>query len=245
MQKQYKVIIMSDLHLGMKDSKPKEILNFLSRIQTDTLILNGDIIDIDALNRGAKWKNKHTKVLLKILEMSKRTKVVYVRGNHDDVIKNFFNVKISGVEFVDEYEIYIEDGENEKKYIVLHGDQFENFGGKLKILYHIGSIMYDALLTLNNYYNIIRAKLNLPYHSLSKVAKTNVKKIMSFIFKFEAKAIELAIKRNFDGVICGHIHTPIIKKISTIEYLNSGDWVENRTALALDLNNKWSILNFE
>jgi UDP-2,3-diacylglucosamine pyrophosphatase LpxH len=79
MQKQYKVIIMSDLHLGMKDSKPKEILNFLSRIQTDTLILNGDIIDIDALNRGAKWKNKHTKVLLKILEMSKKTKVVYVR----------------------------------------------------------------------------------------------------------------------------------------------------------------------
>ena len=128
---------MSDLHLGMNDSKPKEILNFLSRIQTDTLILNGDIIDIDALNRGAKWKNKHTKVLLKILEMSKKTKVVYVRGNHDDVIKNFFSVKISGVEFVDEYEIYIEDGENEKRYLVLHGDQLENFEGKLKILYHM------------------------------------------------------------------------------------------------------------
>jgi len=242
MQKTYKIIIMSDLHLGMNDSKPKEILNFLSKIQTDTLILNGDIIDIDALNRGAKWKNKHTKVLLKILEMSKKTKVVYVRGNHDDVIKNFFNARIAGVEFTDEYEIQLED---DKRYLVLHGDQLENFEGKLKILYHIGSIMYDALLTLNNYYNIIRAKLNLPYHSLSKAAKTNVKKIMSFIFKFETKAIELAEKRNFDGIICGHIHTPIIKKISNIEYLNSGDWVENRTALALDSNNKWSILNFE
>jgi len=242
MQKTYKIIIMSDLHLGMNDSKPKEILNFLSRIQTDTLILNGDIIDIDALNRGAKWKNKHTKVLLKILEMSKKTKVVYVRGNHDDVIKNFFNARIAGVEFTDEYEIQLED---DKRYLVLHGDQLENFEGKLKILYHIGSIMYDALLTLNNYYNIIRAKLNLPYHSLSKVAKTNVKKIMSFIFKFETKAIELAEKRNFDGIICGHIHTPIIKKISNIEYHNSGDWVENRTALALDSNNKWSILNLE
>lgn len=242
MQKTYKIIIMSDLHLGMNDSKPKEILNFLSRIQTDTLILNGDIIDIDALNRGSKWKNKHTKVLLKILEMSKKTKVVYVRGNHDDVIKNFFNARIAGVEFTDEYEIQLEDN---KRYLVLHGDQLENFEGKLKILYHIGSIMYDALLTLNNYYNIIRAKLNLPYHSLSKAAKTNVKKIMSFIFKFETKAIELAKKRNFDGIICGHIHTPIIKKISNIEYLNSGDWVENRTALALDSNNKWSILNLE
>lgn len=242
MQKIYKIIIMSDLHLGMNDSKPKEILNFLSRIQTDTLILNGDIIDIDALNRGAKWKNKHTKVLLKILEMSKKTKVVYVRGNHDDVIKNFFNAKIAGVEFTNEYEIQLEDN---KKYLVLHGDQLENFEGKLKILYHIGSIMYDALLTLNNYYNIIRAKLNLPYHSLSKAAKTNVKKIMSFIFKFETKAIELAEKRNFDGIICGHIHTPIIKKISNIEYLNSGDWVENKTALALDSSNKWSILNLD
>lgn len=242
MQKTYKIIIMSDLHLGMNDSKPKEILNFLSRIQTDTLILNGDIIDIDALNRGAKWKNKHTKVLLKILEMSKKTKVVYVRGNHDDVIKNFFHARIAGVEFTDEYEIQLED---DKRYLALHGDQLENFEGKLKILYHIGSIMYDALLTLNNYYNIIRAKLNLPYHSLSKAAKTNVKKIMSFIFKFETKAIELAEKRNFDGIICGHIHTPIIKKISNIEYLNSGDWVENRTALALDSNNKWSILNLE
>ncbi len=245
MQKTYKIIIMSDLHLGMNDSKPKEILNFLSKIQTDVLILNGDIIDIDALNRGAKWKNKHTKVLLKILEMSKKTKVIYVRGNHDDVIKNFFSSKIVGVEFVEEYEIYIEDGENEKRYLVMHGDKIENFDGNLQIVYHIGSIMYDILLRLNNYYNIIRTKLNLPYHSLSKAAKTNVKKIMSFIFKFETKAIELAEKRNFDGIICGHIHTPTIKKISNIEYMNSGDWVENRTALALDSNNKWSILTFD
>jgi UDP-2,3-diacylglucosamine pyrophosphatase LpxH len=229
----------------MNDSKPKEILNFLSKIQTDVLILNGDIIDIDALNRGAKWKNKHTKVLLKILEMSKKTKVIYIRGNHDDVIKNFFNSKIVGVEFVEEYEIYIEDGENEKRYLVMHGDKIENFDGNLQIVYHIGSIMYDILLRLNNYYNIIRTKINLPYHSIYKSSKTNVNKIISFIFKFETKAIELAEKRNFDGIICGHIHTPTIKKISNIEYMNSGDWVENRTALTLDSNNKWSILSLD
>jgi UDP-2,3-diacylglucosamine pyrophosphatase LpxH len=245
MQKTYKIIIMSDLHLGMNDSKPKEILNFLSKIQTDALILNGDIIDIDALNRGAKWKNKHTKVLLKILEMSKKTKVIYVRGNHDDVIKNFFNSKIVGVEFVEEYEIYIEDGENEKRYLVMHGDKIENFDGNLQIVYHIGSIMYDILLRLNNYYNIIRRKLNLPYHSLSKAAKTNVKKIMSFIFKFETKAIEAASKKGYDGIICGHIHTPTIKKVSNIEYMNSGDWVENKTAIALTNNNEWLILDFD
>jgi UDP-2,3-diacylglucosamine pyrophosphatase LpxH len=237
----YKILIMSDLHLGMNNSKPKSILNFLSRIQTDTLILNGDIIDIDALNRGAKWKNKHTKVLLKILELSKTTRVIYIRGNHDDEIKHFYDTKIGNIEFKNEHTITADD----KKYLVLHGDQFENFRGKLKIVYHVGSVLYDMLLTANTYYNAIRAKFNLPYHSISKVAKQNVKKIMSFIFNFETKAIEAASKKGYDGIICGHIHTPTIKKVSNIEYMNSGDWVENKTAIALTNNNEWLILDFD
>jgi len=232
---------MSDLHLGMNNSKPKSILNFLNSIQTDLLILNGDIIDIDAIKRGSKWKNKHTKVLLKILDLSKTTKVIYIRGNHDDDVKHFYEAKIGNIEIKNEHTI----NDDDKKYLVLHGDQFENFGGKFKIVYHIGSILYDILLTLNSYYNAIREKLNLPYHSLSKVAKQNVKKIMSFIFKFETKAIEYAAKKGYDGVICGHIHTPTIKKVSNIEYMNSGDWVENKTAIALTNKNEWLILDFD
>ena len=232
---------MSDLHLGMNNSKPKSILNFLNSIQTDLLILNGDIIDIDAIKRGSKWKNKHTKVLLKILELSKTTKVIYIRGNHDDEIKHFYDAKIGDIEFKNEHTITSGD----KKYLVVHGDQFENFGGKLKIVYYVGSVLYDILLTANTYYNAIREKLNLPYHSISKIAKRNVKKIMSFIFKFETKAIEAASKKGYDGVICGHIHTPTIKKVSNIEYMNSGDWVENKTAIALTNNNEWLILDFD
>ena len=233
---------MSDLHLGMNNSKPKSILNFLNSIQTDLLILNGDIIDIDAIKRGSKWKNKHTKVLLKILELSKTTKVIYIRGNHDDEIKHFYDAKIGDIEFKNEHTITAGD----KKYLVVHGDQFENFGGKLKIVYYVGSVLYDILLTANTYYNAIREKLNLPYHSISKVAKQNVKKIMSFIFKFETKAIEAASKKGYNGVICGHIHTPTIKKVSNIEYMNSGDWVENKTAIALtNNNNEWLILDFD
>lgn len=232
---------MSDLHLGMSNSKPKSILNFLNSIQTDLLILNGDIIDIDAIKRGSKWKNKHTKVLLKILELSKTTKVIYIRGNHDDEIKHFYDAKIGDIEFKNEHTITAGD----KKYLVVHGDQFENFGGKFKIVYQIGSVLYDILLTANTYYNAIREKLNLPYHSISKIAKRNVKKIMSFIFKFETKAIEAASKKGYDGVICGHIHTPTIKKVSNIEYMNSGDWVENKTAIALTNNNEWLILDFD
>jgi UDP-2,3-diacylglucosamine pyrophosphatase LpxH len=237
----YKILIMSDLHLGMNNSKPKSILNFLNSIQTDLLILNGDIIDIDAIKRGSKWKNKHTKVLLKILELSKTTKVIYIRGNHDDEIKHFYDAKIGDIEFKNEHTITSGD----KKYLVVHGDQFENFGGKLKIVYYVGSVLYDILLTANTYYNAIREKLNLPYHSISKVAKQNVKKIMSFIFKFETKAIEAASKKGYNGVICGHIHTPTIKKVSNIEYMNSGDWVENKTAIALTNNNEWLILDFD
>jgi UDP-2,3-diacylglucosamine pyrophosphatase LpxH len=237
----YKILIMSDLHLGMNNSKPKSILNFLNSIQTDLLILNGDIIDIDAIKRGSKWKNKHTKVLLKILELSKTTKVIYIRGNHDDEIKHFYDAKIGDIEFKNEHTITSGD----KKYLVVHGDQFENFGGKLKIVYYVGSVLYDILLTANTYYNAIREKLNLPYHSISKIAKRNVKKIMSFIFKFETKAIEAASKKGYDGVICGHIHTPTIKKVSNIEYMNSGDWVENKTAIALTNNNEWLILDFD
>jgi len=237
----YKILIMSDLHLGMNNSKPKSILNFLNSIQTDLLILNGDIIDVDAIKRGSKWKNKHTKVLLKILELSKTTKVIYIRGNHDDEIKHFYDAKIGDIEFKNEHTITADD----KKYLVVHGDQFENFGGKLKIVYYVGSVLYDILLTANTYYNAIREKLNLPYHSISKVAKQNVKKIMSFIFKFEKKAIKATSKKGYDGIICGHIHTPTIKKVSNIEYMNSGDWVENKTAIALTNNNEWLILDFD
>jgi UDP-2,3-diacylglucosamine pyrophosphatase LpxH len=233
---------MSDLHLGMNNSNPKSILNFLNSIQTDLLILNGDIIDIDAIKRGSKWKNKHTKVLLKIIDLAKTTKVIYIRGNHDDDIKHFYDAKIGNIEFKNEHTITTDDN---KKYLVLHGDQFENFGGNFKFFYHIGSILYDILLTANTYYNAIREKLNLPYHSISKVAKENVKNIMSFIFKFEIKAIEIASKKGYDGVICGHIHTPTIKKVSNIEYMNSGDWVENKTAIALTNNNEWLILDFD
>jgi UDP-2,3-diacylglucosamine pyrophosphatase LpxH len=243
MSKKNKITIISDLHLGLNNSKPKNILNFLNSIETEVLILNGDIIDIDAINRGHKWKNKHNKVIIKLLDMSKKTKVVYIRGNHDDDIKKLFNTKIGNIEFVDEFYVYVEDGENEKKYVVTHGDKLENPNNKLKIFYKVGSVLYDVLLSINNYYNIIREYFKLPYHSISKMAKTNVKKIMSFIFEFEVKALEFAIKTNSDGVICGHIHTPTIKKIGDIEYMNSGDWVENQTAIVLDSNNHWVLVD--
>lgn len=235
----YKVTIISDLHLGMNNSNPKNILNFLNTLETEMLILNGDIIDIDAMKRGHKWKNKHNKVIIKLLEMSKKIKIIYIRGNHDDEIKNLFNLKISNIEFADEFYINTEA----KRYLVLHGDKLENPGSSLTLFYKVGSVLYDILLVVNKLYNNIRLKFNLPYKSISKMTKNSVKRIMSFIFDFETKAVELAKKRNCDGVICGHIHTPIIKTISNIDYMNSGDWVENQSALVLDSNDDWVLID--
>ena len=235
----YKITIISDLHLGLNNSNPKNILNFLNTLETEMLILNGDIIDIDAIKRGHKWKNKHNKVIIKLLEMSKKIKIIYIRGNHDDEIKNLFNLKLSNIEFADEYYIETET----KRYLVMHGDKLENPGSSLTLVYKVGSVLYDLLLIINKLYNKIRLKFNLPYKSISKITKNSVKGIMSFIFNFETKAIELAKKRNCDGIICGHIHTPIIKKISNIEYMNSGDWVENQSALVLDSNDDWTLID--
>jgi len=169
----------------------------------------------------------------------KKIKIIYIRGNHDNEIKNLFNLKISNIEFADEY--YIET--NAKRYLVMHGDKLENPGSSLTLIYKVGSVLYDLLLVINKLYNKIRLKFNLPYKSISKITKNSVKGIMSFIFNFETKAIELAKKRNCDGIICGHIHTPIIKKISNIEYMNSGDWVENQSALVLDSNDDWTLID--
>ena len=235
----YKITVISDLHLGMNNSNPKNILSFLNSLETEMLILNGDIIDIEAIKRGHKWKNKHNKVIIKLLEMSKKIKIIYIRGNHDDEIKNLFNLKISNIEFADEFYIETET----KRYLVMHGDKLENPGSSLTLVYKVGSVLYDLLLVVNKLYNNIRLKFNLPYKSISKITKNSVKGIMSFIFNFETKAIELAKKRNCDGIICGHIHTPIIKKVSNIEYMNSGDWVENQSALVLDSNDDWVLID--
>ena len=237
----HKIVIMSDLHLGMTDCKPQKILDFLNSITTDLLILNGDIIDFDAIRRGSKWKNKH------ILDISRHVPVIYIRGNHDNDIREFFGTKIGNIEFLDEYTINNKEKMDDnvyvdKRYIVFHGDQIDVFTSKFKLLTQIGSMGYDLALRLNTLYNKYREWRKLPYLSISKSIKENFKKALSFINDFENNAIQYAKKKSYDGVICGHIHIPIIKEINGIKYYNSGDWVENFTAIVLTLDNKWKLI---
>jgi UDP-2,3-diacylglucosamine pyrophosphatase LpxH len=233
----YKVVIMSDLHLGMKDSSPKKILEFLDSIHTDLLILNGDIIDMDALKRGSKWKNKHTKVIMKLLDMSRDTDIIYIRGNHDSDLEDVYGYKFGNIKFMDEY-IYNHDN---KKMLIFHGDKID-VTVKYKFLSQIGSIGYDLALRLNTLYNEYRMRTGKPYYSISKWIKKNVKNAISFINDFEINACEYAKSKKCDSVICGHIHIPVIKKIDGINYYNSGDWVENFSCLVLTSENEWKLI---
>jgi len=233
----YKVVIMSDLHLGMKDSSPKKILEFLDSIHTDLLILNGDIIDMDALKRGSKWKNKHTKVIMKLLDMSRDTDIIYIRGNHDSDLEDVYGYKFGNIKFMDEYIYNHED----KKMLIFHGDKID-VTVKYKFLSQIGSIGYDLALRLNTLYNEYRMRTGKPYYSISKWIKKNVKNAISFVNDFEINACEYAKSKKCDSVICGHIHIPVIKKIDEIDYYNSGDWVENFSCLVLTSENEWKLI---
>ena len=236
----YKTIIVSDIHLGTKDSQAKEFIKFLDEHPTEQLILNGDIIDGWALQRGSKWKKQHTKVILKLLELSKKTDIVWIRGNHDEFLTDFFMIKMSNITLCEDYMI----GIKRKKYLIFHGDILDVFSSTWKWIAKIGSVGYDIAITLNTWYNKYRSWRGLPYYSISKHIKDKVKSAVSFILDFEENAAKIAKQRKCSGVIIGHIHTAEDRMIGDIHYLNSGDWVESKTAILIDKDDNIKTFGF-
>jgi hypothetical protein len=235
----YQTIIVSDLHLGTKDSKAEEFLEFIEKHPTHLLILNGDIIDGWALNRGAKWKKYHTKVISKLLKLSNNTKIIWIRGNHDEFIQEFIGSHFGNIEvkedYILEYSEHIEyDIWKRKYYYIFHGDVIDVFITKYKWLAKIGAVGYDFALWLNRWYNKYRVWRNLPYQSISQKIKGGVKAATNYINDFETTALKMAEKKGCDGVICGHIHHPEDRIINGKRYLNSGDWVENMSAILIN-----------
>jgi UDP-2,3-diacylglucosamine pyrophosphatase LpxH len=239
----YKTIVISDVHLGSTDSKAKELIKFLKLHSCDKLIMNGDIIDGWQLRRSGKWKKKHTSFFRMVLKMVEKqnTKVIYTRGNHDDFLDNVVPFTIGNLSIVKEYE-YKSNG---KKYWVIHGDIFDSVTTNMRWLAMLGDVGYTFLLWLNKVVNYWRMKRNKPYFSLSKYVKAKVKSALSYISDYENQLVKLAHARNYDGIICGHIHEPAIKNISGIEYLNSGDWVESMSALVEDEAGNWKIVYYD
>jgi UDP-2,3-diacylglucosamine pyrophosphatase LpxH len=236
----YKTIVISDVHLGTKNSKAKEVVRFLKTNTCEKLILNGDIIDGWQLKKGSEWKKKHTRffrVILKLMDKHK-TDIIYLRGNHDDFLDNLIPLQLSRLTLVKDYYLF----SGGKKFYVLHGDIFDAITTNMRWLAKLGDVGYTFLLWVNKIYNHRRMKKGLPYFSLSQLVKQKVKSAVSYISDFEKELVNLAKSRNCHGVICGHIHHPAITNYGDLVYMNSGDWVESLSALVEDFDGNWSIV---
>lgn len=240
----FRTVFLSDIHLGSPDSKATEVVDFLKQIHCEKLVLNGDIVDGWALKRGSKWLPRHSRVVRKILKMSEKdkTEVVYLRGNHDDILERFLPLAFGKIRFLKEH---IHVSADKLRYLVVHGDGFDSVSTNHKWLASLGAVGYDTLLAVNRHYNRWRAWRGKEYFSLSKRVKGKVKSAVSFIDKYEELLQSLALHKGCDGIICGHIHTPEDKQVGEIRYLNSGDWVESLTAIVEHHDGRMELISYE
>ncbi|WP_082830864.1 UDP-2,3-diacylglucosamine diphosphatase [Cochleicola gelatinilyticus] len=243
LKRKVEVVVLSDLHLGTYGCHAKEILQYLNSVKPKKLILNGDIIDIWQF-RKRYFPKAHLLVIKKIIALAtKGTRVYYLTGNHDEKMRRFSDTKMGNIQILDKLVLTL-DG---KKAWFFHGDVFDASVQHTKWIAKLGGWGYDLLIILNRFINICLAKLGREKFSLSKKIKNSVKGAMKFITNFEKTATDLAIENNFDYVVCGHIHQPQIRKITNDKgscvYLNSGDWIENLTALEYQ-NESWKLYYF-
>lgn len=240
MKKKYKKVFISDLHIGSRGCKHEEILSFLKSIKTDELYLVGDIIDGWKLKNRFYLPKKQVNILKKFLKLSKNgTKITYITGNHDEFLRHVTpdGFGFGDIEVVDQTDVSI----GGKKYLVIHGDQFD-LAMKFGWLAHLGDFLYEVLFILNNYYYSIRKLLGFKRFSLTKYLKTKVKKVTTFISKFEETGIKYANTKGYDGIICGHIHTPSMKYYNESLYLNCGDWVDQCSAIVVTEDDEINII---
>lgn len=234
------LLVLSDVHLGTRGCRAEELLQYLKSIKPKTLVLNGDIIDVWQFKKRY-FPKSHMQVLKQIMSwMSKGVKIYYITGNHDEVLRKFVGNKFGSLEIVNKVVLKL----GEEKAWFFHGDVFDVTMQHSKWLAKLGSIGYDLLIIINRLINWVSKKMGRGKISLSKRIKNSVKSAVKFINNFEKVAADIGIDNEYDYVVCGHIHQPEIKEFSndkgSITYLNSGDWIENLTALEFN-KGKWSL----
>ena len=228
----FRTIWISDLHLGTPGCQAARLLEFLQATESDTLYLVGDIIDGWQLRRRWYWDQTHNNIVQTVLKKARRgTEVIFVPGNHDEVVRQFIDLDFGGIRVRDELVHTTADG---KKMLVLHGDRFDGVIACAKWLAYVGDNLYTMILKFNQWTNAARARAGLPYWSLSQYLKLKVKNAVNYISSFEEALAAEANKKGLHGVICGHIHKPEIREIDGITYCNDGDWVESLSALVED-----------
>ena len=225
----YRAVWISDLHLGTPGCQAEALLDFLKHVECDHLFLVGDIIDGWQLRRSWYWPQAHNDVVQKLLRKARKgTRVIFIPGNHDEFARRYVGHNFGGIDVAEDWVHETADG---RKLWVMHGDLFDGVIQCAKWLAHVGDTLYEFTLKLNRYLNSLRARLGLPYWSLSKYLKLKVKRAVSYVGDFEQAVAREARKRGVQGVVCGHIHHAEIRQVGEVEYLNCGDWVESCTAL--------------
>ena len=223
-------LFLSDIHLGSRACRAGELLEFLKQYEASNLFLLGDIVDIWAMSRSLYWPAQHNTVVQKILKKARHhVRVCLIPGNHDEALREYVGSSFGDITLLRDHVHTAADG---RRYALLHGDEYDQVTTYHRWVSVLGDISYTLLVHVNRVLSLVRRKLGVsgPW-SLADYAKRNVLRAVSFISDFETSVVHNVKRRGLDGVICGHIHTPAIKRIDGLTYINCGDWVDSCTAI--------------
>jgi len=240
--KHHRTLFISDLHLGTPGCKADLLYDFLRHNDADTIYLVGDIVDGWRIKRSWYWTDSHNAVVQEILRKARKgAKVIYIPGNHDEALRDYTGLNVSGIDVQGEAMHKTADG---REFLVIHGDQFDGVVRYAVWLAHLGDRAYSVALAANNWLHDIRRIFGLPYWSLSAYLKHKVKNAVEYISRFETAVAREAKERGVEGVICGHIHHAEMRHIDGILYCNDGDWVESCSALTEDESGNLEIITW-
>ena len=242
LRKRFRTIFISDLHLGTPGCQAAALLDFLKAHPSDNLYLVGDIVDGWQLRRKWYWPQAHNDVVQKLLKRARKgCRVVFIPGNHDEFARQFIGHRFGDIEVVEEAVHITADG---RRLWIIHGDYFDAVVQCAKWLAIVGDNLYEFTLKLNRYLNSLRARMGLPYWSLSAYLKHKVKSALNYVTDFEVAVANEARRRGHQGVVCGHIHRAEMRDIDGVLYCNDGDWVESRTALVEHFDGTLELLHW-
>jgi len=242
--KSYRTIWISDLHLGSTQCQADILLDFLKFNDSETLYLVGDIIDFWSLSKKMYWPRDHNTVIQKILRKARhQTKVIYVPGNHDENVREYDNYVFGDIVVKNKI---VHTTANGKRFLVVHGDEYDTIAKYHQWIAKLGSSGYDFLLEINRFLRVVRRFFGIKSHfSLAAFIKFKVKNIVQFISDYEESIVNTLRNEGVDGVICGHIHHAEIKDIGGFLYVNTGDFVESCTAIVEHFNGELELINWD
>ncbi|MBK1659675.1 UDP-2,3-diacylglucosamine diphosphatase [Paracraurococcus ruber] len=241
-RRHYRTIFLSDVHLGTRGCRADFLLDFLRRTECERLYLVGDIIDGWRLRKSWYWTEEFDEVLRHILGLAQRgVEVTYIPGNHDEMFRAWLGLEVAGVKLVRDA---VHVGADGRRYLIMHGDEFDGVIRYARFLAHLGDWAYDWALTVNRVFNAARRRLGYPYWSLSQWLKRQVKEAVKAIDRFEVALATEAKRRGLDGVVCGHIHHAEMRTVQGVQYMNDGDWVESCTALVEHADGRFELVDW-